>query len=123
MDEHDDSTGDPHEAWAEVGRRWSTIGAKLRQTYREVAGEGGPSETEVRSAFETLGDAARTVTDSFGSAMKDPELRDQVKHAAASFVTALGKTFAQLGDELRTAHRGAGPSDPDPGEQDGAGDG
>jgi len=94
---------DPADPWAEAGRRWSSIGEKLRDRYREMSGDGGPSEDEVRSAFETLGDAARAVADSVGSAMKDPEVRDQVKDAAASFVTALGQTFSQLGDELRQA--------------------
>jgi hypothetical protein len=49
------------------------------------------------------------VADSVGSAMKDPEVRDQVKDAAASFVTALGQTFSQLGDELRGGSAPPGP--------------
>jgi hypothetical protein len=104
VEQHDtDPRNDGTDPWAEAGRRWSSIGEKLRDQYRELADEGGPSEDEVRSALETLGDAARAVADSVGSAMKDPEVRDQVKDAAASFVTALGQTFSQLGDELREA--------------------
>lgn len=57
----------------------------------------------MRSALETLGEAARAVADSVGNAMKDPNVREQVKDATASFVTALGQTFSQLGDELRKA--------------------
>ena len=80
-----------------------------------MSGDGGPSEDEVKSALETLGEAARTVADSVGSAMKDPEVRDQVKDAAASFVTALGETFSQLGDELREAReRSTEPSTENP---------
>jgi hypothetical protein len=89
--------------WSEAGKRWSSIGEKLRDRYKEVSGEGGPSEDEVRSALETLGEAARAVADSVGNAMKDPDVREQMKDAAASFVTALGQTFSQLGDELREA--------------------
>ncbi|HSJ27147.1 MAG TPA: hypothetical protein VLB67_02985 [Acidimicrobiia bacterium] len=98
MTEHDSKAEDP---WEEAGRRWASIGEKLRERYREMSGEGGPSEDEVKSALETLGEAARAVADSMGSAMKDPEVRDQVKDAAASFVTAIGQTFSQLGAELR----------------------
>lgn len=89
--------------WAEAGRRWASISDKLKEHYRGLAGEDGPGEDEIKSALDTLGEAARTVADSVGSAMKDPEVREQVKDAAASFVTALGQTFSQLGDELRKA--------------------
>lgn len=89
--------------WAEAGRRWASISDKLKEHYRGLAGDEGPGEDEIKSALDTLGDAARTVADSVGSAMKDPEVREQVKDAAASFVTALGQTFSQLGDELRKA--------------------
>lgn len=100
MNEHEQDPADP---WAEAGQRWSSISDKLKDRYREIAGDEGPGEDEIRSALETLGDAARTVADSVGSAMKDPDVREQVKDAAASFVTALGQTFSQLGDELRQA--------------------
>lgn len=98
MSEHEQP--DP---WAEAGRRWASISDKLKEHYRGLAGDEGPGEDEIKSALDTLGDAARTVADSVGSAMKDPEVREQVKDAAASFVTALGQTFSQLGDELRRA--------------------
>lgn len=104
VEQHDtDPTPDPADPWSEAGKRWSSIGEKLRDRYKEVSGDGGPSEDEVRSALETLGQAARAVADSVGNAMKDPDVREQAKHAAASFVTALGQTFSQLGDELRNA--------------------
>lgn len=102
MEQHDtDPTQDPEDPWAEAGRRWTSIGDKLRGTYRELAREEGPSEDDIRRALDTLGEAARAVADSVGSAMRDPDLRQQVKDAAASLVTAVGQTFSQLGDELR----------------------
>lgn len=100
MNEHEQ---DPVDPWAEAGQRWSSISDKLKDRYRELAGDEGPGEDEIRTALSTLGEAARAVADSVGSAMKDPDVRDQVKDAAASFVTALGQTFSQLGDELRHA--------------------
>jgi predicted trehalose synthase len=113
VEQHDtDPTHDPVDPWSEAGKRWSSIGEKLRDRYKEVSGDGGPSEAEVRSALETLGEAARAVADSVGNAMKDPDVREQVKDATASFVTALGQTFSQLGDELRNA-REQKPETPD----------
>ncbi len=67
-----------------------------------MADEGGPSEGEVRDALRTLGDAGRRMIDSLGNAMRDPEVREHVRTAAASLVTALGATFSELGRELRT---------------------
>lgn len=100
--------------WAEAGRRWASISDKLKEHYRGLAGDDGPGEDEIKSALDTLGEAARTVADSVGSAMKDPEVREQVKDAAASFVTALGQTFSQLGDELRKAREDdEPPSEPE----------
>ncbi|HVR32366.1 MAG TPA: hypothetical protein VMS74_06620 [Acidimicrobiia bacterium] len=109
-----DPTGPPADPWTEASQRWSSIGDKLKDRYKEMSGEDGPSEDQVRLALETLGDAARAVADSVGSAMKDPAVREQVKDAAASFVTALGQTFSQLGDELRRA-RDQAPSQPEDG--------
>ena len=103
--------------WVEAGQRWSSISDKLKERYRELAGDEGPGEDEIKSALDTLGDAARTVADSVGSAMKDAEVREQVKDAAASFVTALGQTFSQLGDELRRAREHPeAPPEPEPSE-------
>lgn len=103
--------------WEEAGKRWASISDKLKEHYRGLAGEDGPGEAEIKSAFDTLGEAARTVADSVGSAMRDPDVREQVKEAAASFVTALGQTFSQLGDELRRAREHpASPPPPEPSE-------
>ena len=98
----DESTGGrtADDPWSEAGEKWSSVSEALRARYRQVAGEDGPSEDDVRGALETLGEAARTVAESFGAAMRDPEVRDQVKGAAASFVSAMGETLSQLGDEL-----------------------
>lgn len=96
MDEHT-TDEDP---WSDAGRRWTSVSDTLRARYREFAGEDGPSEDDVREALETLGGAARTVAESFGAAMRDPDIREQVKSAAASFVSAMGETLSQLGEEL-----------------------
>jgi hypothetical protein len=87
--------------WTEATARWSDINEGLRRRYRDLVGEDGPDEEAVRDAIRTLGEAAQSVIASIGTAMKDPEVRAQVKDAAASLVSALGTTFDELGDELR----------------------
>jgi hypothetical protein len=96
--ETDPTTDDP---WATAGDRWAGIGDGLRRRYRDMVGDDGPSEDDVREALQTLGNAARSLADSIGVAMRDPDVRRQVKDAAASLVAALGTTFDELAVELR----------------------
>jgi hypothetical protein len=100
--ENDPTATDP---WTEASERWGDVGDGLRRRYRDLVGDRGPTEDDLRDALRTLGDAARSVADSVGSAMRDPEVRAQVKEAAASLVSALGATFEELGDELRRTFR------------------
>lgn len=96
------ATGDT-DPWDEAAERFSTLGSKLKEQYRTMAGEEGPSEGDVKDAFRTLGAAFERVMDAVGSAFRDPEVRDQTKQAASSLVTALGATFEELGEELKRA--------------------
>lgn len=100
MEQHSDdpTSADP---WTEATARWSGISEGFRRRYRDLVGEDGPDEEAVRDAIRTLGEAAQSVVASIGTAMRDPEVRAQVKDAAASLVSALGTTFDELGDELR----------------------
>ena len=84
-----------------MGERWAGIRDELRSKYRDVAGEDGPSEDQVREALNTLGGAAQRLVESVGDAARDPEMRGKLKEVAASLVTALGRTFEDLGDELK----------------------
>jgi polysaccharide deacetylase 2 family uncharacterized protein YibQ len=88
-----------------AGDRWAGIGDGLRRRYRDMVGDDGPSEDDVREALQTLGNAARSLADSIGVAMRDPDVRRQVKDAAASLVAALGTTFDELAVELRRTYQ------------------
>jgi hypothetical protein len=104
VEQHNDNDPrDTDEAWHQVSKSWSDIGDRLKERYRDVVGDTGPSETEVRDALKTLGTAVQAVFDSLGSAMRDPEVRTQMKDAAAGFASAVGQTFSDLGDEIRRA--------------------
>jgi hypothetical protein len=114
MDTHPDhatSEPDPEEGrmeadpWDEAAERMRALGEKLKAQYRDMAGDEGPTEGEVRDAFRTLGSAFERVLDAVSAAFRDPDVREQTKQAAASFVSALGATFDELGDELRRATR------------------
>jgi Flp pilus assembly pilin Flp len=87
--------------WQQATERWASVTDKLKDRYQEVVGDEGPSEDEVREALRTLGTAVQAVFDSLGTAMRDPEVRTQVKNAAAGFMAAIGQTFTDLGSELK----------------------
>ena len=77
------------------------IGQRLRDTYRKIADDKGPSEDEIKQAFATLAGAWDQVAESVTTALSDPDLREQIKDAAGSFASAVGSTITDLGAELR----------------------
>jgi hypothetical protein len=97
VDPMPDDAADP---WDEVTAEFQSLGRRLRDTYRQVADERSPSEEELRGAFATLAAAFGQVAESVGNALKDPEIRANLKHAAGAFATAVSTTISGLGTEL-----------------------
>lgn len=99
MEQHEtDPKGDP---WDSATADFTGIGRRLKDTYRKVADDQGPSEDEIKDAFATLASAWDQVAESVTTALKDPALREQLKDAAGSFAAAIGTTITDLGSELR----------------------
>ncbi len=73
---------------------------RLKRTYRRAADERGPSDDEIKDAFSTLTGAWSQVASAVTAALKDPDVRDQMKSAASSFAAAVGRTISELGTEL-----------------------
>jgi hypothetical protein len=86
--------------WSNVSAELSSLGDRLRQTYRRVASEDGPTEDEIKSALATLAGAWDQVAASLSTALNDPETRAHMKKAAGVFAAALGATVSDLGEEL-----------------------
>ncbi|GEM_PF-2816629 len=93
--------------WADLSARLGDLGAALRDRYREVS-EDAPEQYEVRDALRTLGAAAEALAASVGSALRDPEVRERLRDAAAGLVTAVGAAFEELGEELARPPRDPG---------------
>jgi hypothetical protein len=87
--------------WDTVSSEFGSLGDRLKDTYRRVAADRGPSEDEIKGAFATLIGAWDQVAESVTSALRDPEAREHLKKAASSFATALGSTISDLGDEFK----------------------
>jgi hypothetical protein len=100
--QHDPTTDAPGDPWVAATSEFRDLGQRLRDTYRQVADERGPSENEIRDAFATLAGAWGQVAESVGGALKDPEVRQHLKQAASAFASAIGTTITDLGSELRS---------------------
>jgi len=97
----DPTTESPSDPWDSATAEFSGIGRRLKETYRKVADERGPSEDEIKQAFATLAGAWDQVAESVTTALKDPAIREQLKEAVGSFASAVGSTVTDLGSELR----------------------
>lgn len=94
-------SGPEPDPWDRMADQWKSLGRKLRDTYRQSADETGPSEEDVKAAFRTLGSAWDRLTDAFGTAVRDEEVRGNVRKAATGFFEAVGSALSELGSELR----------------------
>lgn len=103
METHDSdpTTNRNDDPWKEVSSDISVLREQLKDTYRNVAQNGGPSDEEIKAAFSTLAAAWDQVAESMSTALKDPEVREQLKETASAFATALGATMSEFGEELR----------------------
>ncbi|MDX1468358.1 MAG: hypothetical protein R3258_03365 [Acidimicrobiia bacterium] len=100
METHETDPTAYTDPWDRVSGDVAELRARLKETYREAAGDQGPSEDDIRDAFSTLAGAWSQMASSVASALKDPEVREQLKSAAGSIASALGRTISELGSEL-----------------------
>lgn len=115
----DPTSYEPADPWETATSDLSSLGDRLRDTYRRVASEGGPSEDELKQAFATLFGAWEQVAASLSTALNDPDTRAHLKRAASSFAAALGATITDLGSEFDGEPPDAGDEPVDPGAVDG----
>jgi hypothetical protein len=98
--EHDPTTEPEKDPWNTFHDEVGDLGNRLKDTYRKVATDDGPTEEEIKEALGTLAGAWNQVADSVTTALQDPEVRARLKAAASSFASALGETISGLGSEL-----------------------
>jgi len=103
VETHDDdpTASEPTDPWDDVTSGFGSLGDRLKETYRKVASDSGPTEDEIKGAFATLIGAWDQMAESVTTALQDPETRDHLKEAASSFASALGETMSGLGNEIK----------------------
>lgn len=97
----------PKATWDTVSSELSSLGDRLRDAYRRVASDDGPTEDEIKHALATLAGAWEQVAASFSIALNDPDTRAHLEKAAGSLATALGATISALGGEVEGRNRGS----------------
>lgn len=108
MDEHlpaepvDEAAGTDDDPWRRVGDEFSNLGASFKSHFKRSQAGSDNLIDSLKAAFDSLGDAA-----------KDERVRSDAKSAGASFMEAIGDTFAELGDTLRKKAEEARRSDID----------
>jgi hypothetical protein len=73
-----------------------------------AAEDAATKERDVKEAFHRLGEALEGAFEALGSAVRDPAMKDDVKHVGQSLGTALSSTFADVSEELRKVLKRSG---------------
>jgi hypothetical protein len=98
--------GDVESAWKEVGEKFTELGYKFRDHYRQLEAEredGGEATEETEKAFKKVADELDTAFSSVGNAFRDAQVKDDAKTAANSLLAAFGATFQEIGDAFQRA--------------------
>ena len=100
VEPHPDDATTSEDPWQRANEEIGDLGRRLRDVYRAVADDGGPSEDDIRDAFATLLGAWNQVAGTLGTAMKDPAVRTHLRSAAGALADAVGATVSGLGAEI-----------------------
>ena len=89
-------------AWSKVGDELSGLGLKLKYHVQEEFADDDDGK-EVKAALKRLADAIDDTVDAAGNAAKDPAVREDVKDASQSLITALTTTMNEAVNACRSA--------------------
>ena len=96
----------PSTHWSEVGEKLEELGAKLKSHF-EQTGDAG----EMNDALQKLKRGFADAVESAGNAVRDDQVKADVKEAGRLFVDALSASLAKVSENLRAdAPAGAPPT-------------
>jgi hypothetical protein len=93
------------DAWDEVGNRFSDLGKHVKDRYDANAGFGDEQHEKVNAALRQIGDALDAGFTAIGDSLRDPGMRDELKHAGVAVADALAATFNDVASEIRKSVR------------------
>lgn len=104
-------------AWSKVGDELSGLGLKLKYHVQEEFAHDDDGD-EVKAALKRLADAIDDTVDAAGKAAKDPAVREDVKDASQSLITALATTMNEAVNACRSASSETTRTEPDDDERE-----
>jgi hypothetical protein len=87
--------------WDEVGERFSDIGRSLKDRFDANAAFGPGEREKVNDALHQLAEALDAGFTTIGDALRDPTIRDEMKHAGSSIADAIAATFRDVSDAIK----------------------
>jgi hypothetical protein len=96
--------GDSRQAWDKVGEDLTDLGHRIKRHYEERPGRQQPEpadQRKVEDALHQLRGSLDEVFTALGDAVRDPELGQRSKQAAASLSDALSATFAEVSERIK----------------------
>jgi hypothetical protein len=91
--------------WDEVGERFIEIGKRFKERYDASAAFGTEQQEKMNDALGKMADALDAGFTAIGDSLRDPAIRDDLKHAGTSIGDALTATFNEVADEIKKAVR------------------
>jgi hypothetical protein len=97
--------GDAKQAWDDVGDRFNTLAKHMKDRYDANAAFSDADKEKLNDALHQIGDALDAGFTTIGDSLRDPEMRDELKHAGNAIGDALSSTFNTVADEIRKTMR------------------
>lgn len=101
-DETSPKPEDAKAAWDAVGDQFAALGERLKTQFdARVAFEGKLDKDKVEGAVKTLVESIDTAFRAVAEAVREPEVREQMKAAVNSLGDALQRSFDTASDEVK----------------------
>ncbi len=91
--------------WDEVGDRFGEIGKRFKERYDASAAFGADQQEKMNDALRKMADALDAGFTAIGDSLRDPGIREDLKHAGTSIGDALSTTFNEVADEIKSKVR------------------
>jgi hypothetical protein len=89
--------------WDEVGERFGELGKRLKDRYDAKVGLADDEKAKLNDAMHQISESLDAGFTTLGDSIRDPEIRDDLKHAGTAVAEALSASFADVADELKKA--------------------
>ncbi len=89
--------------WDEVGDRFSQLGNRFKDRYDANASFGKVQADQMNDAVRQIVDAVDAGFTALGDSLRDPAIRDDLKHAGNAIGDALSTSLAEVAGEIKRA--------------------